>query len=57
MGTEYSLQSYLVYLLATETLSCYMSITGEGKALWGEPNEPTCSIQHHVYILMQYVGI
>ena len=24
-------------------------------ALWGEPNEP--SIQHHVYIFMQYVDI
>ena len=49
MDIEYSLQSYLVYLLATEILSCYLSIIGEGKALWGEPNEPTCSIQHHSY--------
>ena len=28
-------------------------LLGECMALWGEPNEP--SIQHHVYIFMQYV--
>ena len=58
MGIEYSLQSYLVYLLAAETLSCMLtSYNRQRHALWGEPNEPTCSIQHHIYILMQYVGI
>ena len=33
MGIEYSLLSYLVYLLATKTLLCYLAIIGEGKAL------------------------
>ena len=31
----------------------YTKLLGECIALWGEPNEP--SIQHHVYIFMQYV--
>ena len=30
-----------------------VEILGECMALWGEPNE--LSIQHHVYIFMQYV--
>ena len=37
--------------------ACPVTYIGEGKALWGEPNEPTCSKQHHIYILMQYVDI
>ena len=36
---------------ALDTLPVY--ILGECMALWGEPNE--LSIQHHVYIFMQYV--
>ena len=31
----------------------FVKLLGECIALWGEPNE--LSIQHHVYIFMQYV--
>ena len=33
----------------------YVLLLGECIALWDEPNE--LSIQHHVYIFMQYVDI
>ena len=31
------------------------TILGDCMTMWGQPNEP--SIQHHVYIFMQYVDI
>ena len=44
---------YLKLLAMCSDMFIQFSILGECIALWGEPNE--LSMQHHVYIFMQYV--
>ena len=52
-GTAHLFAIHVSSLQEIQHWTLTMYLLGECMALWGKPYEP--SIQHHVYIFMQYV--